>query len=162
MKGEELTAICVIYKRYQEGLKDLPVEMNPWDRENSGPNYWLSCLMIYKDSMCDTERSEKSGFYKRENMPHGTLEALAFYGVEGRPIWKPMHMQLMYRNNGFVTEMGSGRGCSNACAEEEKETDTGKDIFKRKLSLPSDAKMAKAEQDTVIDVIHRCFGAGAD
>ena len=154
----------VIYKRYQEGLKDLPVEMNPWDEDNSEPNYWLSCLMIHKDFMCDTERSERRGLYKKENgktCPTEILEALAFYGAEGRPIWKPMHMQPMYRNNGFVTEMGSGRGCSNAYAEEEKKIDVGKDIFNRGLCLPSDIKMTKAEQDAVIDVIHRCFGAGA-
>lgn len=153
-----------IHKRYQEGLKDLPVEMNPWDGDNSEPNYWLSCLMVHKDSMCDTERSERRGLYKREKgktCPTEILEALAFYGAEGRPIWKPMHMQPMYRNNGFVTETGSGRGCSNAYAGEEKETDVGKDVFNRGLCLPSDIKMTKAEQDAVIDVIHRCFGAGA-
>lgn len=152
----------VIYERYKEGLKDLPVELNPWDEGNSTPNFWLSCLIICKEHMCDTERSEKRALYRREKgktCPTEILEALAYFGAEGRPIWKPMHMQPMYRNNEFVAETGSGRGCSNAYAEEEQKMDVGEDIFNRGLCLPSDIKMTRAEQDMVMDVIHRCFGA---
>ena len=153
----------VIYERYKEGLKDLPVEMNPWDEEKSVPNFWLSCLLIHKDAMCETERSEKRAVYRREagkTCPTEILEALSYFGAEGRPVWKPMHLQPIYRNNGFVTEKGSGRGRSNAYGEGERESDVGADIFNRGLCLPSDVKMTQEEQSVVMDVIHGCFEAG--
>src|SRR5699024_4800833 len=40
-----------IYYRYKEGLEDFPVSMNPI-LEECEPNYWLSCLIIDKDAMC--------------------------------------------------------------------------------------------------------------
>ena len=150
-----------IYIRYKEGLADLPVRMNPWDEENSVPNFWLSCLVIDQSHMCEMDRSEKSTLYKsakERSCPSEILEALAFFRAEGRPIWKPMHMQPIYRNHGFVTIKGPGRGCSNVYAEDNMEDDVGTDIFNRGLCLPSDIKMTKKEQDVVIEVIHRCFG----
>ena len=38
---EHIAQKKAIYERYKEGLKDLPVSMNPMDLENSEPNYWL-------------------------------------------------------------------------------------------------------------------------
>lgn len=150
----------VIYERYKEGLLDLPVEMNPWDEEKSQPNFWLSCLIIDRNHMCEMERSERKTMYKSKrgkSCPSEILEALVFFGAEGRPIWKPMHMQPIYRNHGFVTAEGSGRGRSNAYADGGTEMDVGSDIFNRGLCLPSDIKMTREEQDAVIEVIHRCF-----
>ncbi len=150
-----------IYVRYTEGMADLPVQMNPWDEENSMPNFWLSSLLIDQGYMCRMERSEKKTLYKSEkgkSCPAEILEALDFFQAEGRPVWKPMHMQPIYRNHGFVTEKGFGRGCSNAYADGDREENVGTDIFNRGLCLPSDIKMTREEQDTVIEVIHRCFG----
>ena len=48
-----------VYERYKERLKDLPVFMNPIDYETSEPNYWLSCLMINKEAMCNQVRGEQ-------------------------------------------------------------------------------------------------------
>ena len=149
-----------IYKRYKEGLIDLPVEMNPFDAENSVPNYWLSCLTIKKEAMCPQVRGEKDSLYISEpgrSCPAEILEALAAFNAEGRPIWKPMHMQPVYRMHGFVTRFGSGRAGSNAYIKEEDVVDVGADIFERGLCLPSDNKMTAEEQDVVIDIIHRCF-----
>lgn len=47
-----------IYERYKEGLKGLPVEMNPYDSENSESNFWLSCMIINFDAMCPQVRGE--------------------------------------------------------------------------------------------------------
>ena len=44
--NEHIAQKKAIYERYKEGLKGLPVSMNPMDLENSEPNYWLSCLSI--------------------------------------------------------------------------------------------------------------------
>ncbi len=158
---EHIEKKAKIYERYKKGLAGLPVQMNPWDGKNSVPNFWLSCLLIDKEYMCRTERSERGAIYKSEpgkSCPTEILEALAFFNVEGRPIWKPMHMQNIYRNNGFVTENGSGRGRSNAYIDDgEIAFDTGTDIFNRGLCLPSDIKMSDVQQQRVIEMIWRCF-----
>ncbi len=157
---EHIAQKRAIYERYKEGLKDLPVKMNPYDVANSVPNFWLSCLIIDENAMCQTVRGEKDALYVSEtgkSCPTEILEAIATFNVEGRPIWKPMHMQPIYRTNPFVTRNGSGRARSNAYIKETGVMDVGADIFNRGLCLPSDNKMTKEEQDIIIDIIHRCF-----
>lgn len=151
-----------IYERYREGLKDLPVTMNPVKLEGADlePNYWLSCLLIDKEAMCRQMRGEQEALYvsePRKSCPTEILEALAAFNAEGRPIWKPMHMQPIYRMNGFVTKDGNGRGRSNAYIAGESAADVGADIFERGLCLPSDNKMTEDQQDVIIEIIHRCF-----
>ena len=141
-----------IYERYKEGFKGLPVTMNPYDAENSVPNFWLSCMLIDENGMCQQILSETEATYTWEpgkSCPMEILAKLASYNVEGRPIWKPMHMQPIYRNNDFVTKEGNG--------EAVKLTNVGLDIFKRGLCLPSDIKMTDAEQDAIIALIRSCF-----
>ena len=157
---EHIAQKKAIYERYKEGLKDLPVKMNPFDEANSVPNFWLSCLIIDEEAMCQTVRGEKEALYIREpgkSCPTEILEAIAAFNAEGRPIWKPMHMQPIYRMNPFVTRNGSGRARSNAYIREVGIMDVGADIFNRGLCLPSDNKMTKEQQDIIIDIIHRCF-----
>lgn len=149
-----------IYYRYKEGLKDLPVRMNPFDELLSEPNFWLSCLLIDSDAMCESVRSENQFSYQSEkgkSCPDEILEALGNINAEGRPVWKPMHMQPVYRNHGFVTADGRGRGRSNAYIKEEETADVGADIFRRGLCLPSDIKMTKEQQEAVIEVIKNLF-----
>ena len=149
-----------IYERYKEGFKDLPVKMNPYDEGKSIPNYWLSCLIIDEDAMCQQVRDDRKALYIPESgksCPTEILETLAKYNAEGRPIWKPMHAQPIYRSHAFVTAQGNGRGQSNAYIDRGKAVDVGMDIFARGLCLPSDNKMTAGEQDVVIEIIHRCF-----
>ena len=157
---EHIAQKRAIYERYKEGLKDLPVKMNPFDATNSMPNFWLSCLIVDEDAMCQTVRGEKDALYVSEpgkSCPTEILDAIATFNAEGRPIWKPMHMQPIYRMNPFVTRNGSGRARSNAYINETGIMDVGADIFNRGLCLPSDNKMTNEEQQTIIDIIHRCF-----
>ncbi len=149
-----------IWERYEEGFRDLPVKMNPWDREKSVPNFWLSCMIIDEDAMAPMIRGEREFLYQSvsgKSSPQEVLDALAAINAEGRPIWKPMHMQPIYRMNPFVTAEGNGRGKTNAYIAGSG-IDVGADIFRRGLCLPSDNKMTAEQQDRVIDVIHRCFG----
>ncbi len=149
-----------IYERYREGLAELPVSMNPIDFSRSQPNYWLSCLLINSDVMAPQVRGEQDVLYKSESgksSPSEILEALSMFNAEGRPIWKPMHMQPIYRMNPFITREGNGRGRSNAYISENHGSDVGADIFCRGLCLPSDNKMTVEQQDRIIDIIHRCF-----
>ena len=156
---EHIAQKKAIYERYREGLKELPVSMNPYDAENSEPNFWLSCLIIDKDAMCEQARSETKALYvpeKGKSCPTEILEAIATVNAEGRPIWKPMHMQPIYRMNPFITRSGSGRAMTNAYIEGEA-VDVGMDIFDRGLCLPSDNKMTPEQQDVIIDIIKACF-----
>lgn len=146
---EHIAQKKAIYERYKEGLKGLPVSMNPFDAEKSEPNYWLSCLLIHEDAMCKQVRSDSDACYISEpgkSCPTEILETLARYNAEGRPIWKPMHMQPMYRNNPFIVRDGSGRARTNAYIA-GKGMDVGADIFARGLCLPSDNKMTVEEQE---------------
>ncbi len=156
---EHIAQKRAIWERYEKGLADLPVKMNPWDREKSEPNFWLSCLIIDEDAMAPQVRGEQNYLYKSEpgkSSPQEILDALAAFNAEGRPIWKPMHMQPIYRTHPFVTVEGNGRGRSNAYIAGSG-VDVGADIFRRGLCLPSDNKMTAEQQERVIEIIKGCF-----
>ena len=156
---EHIAQKKAIYERYKEGLKGLPVSMNPYDEQNSEPNFWLSCIIIDEEAMCKQVRGEQDVLYISEpgkSCPTEILEKLAEYNAEGRPIWKPMHMQPIYRMNPFITRNGSGRARTNAYIAGGYE-DIGMDIFNRGLCLPSDNKMTVEEQNVIIEVIRACF-----
>ena len=148
-----------IYERYREGLKDLPVSMNPFDTRKSEPNYWLSCMLIDERAMAHHVRGERDEMWDTEpgkSSPGEIRAVLAAFRAEGRPIWKPMHMQPIYRAHKFVTAEGNGRGKTNAYIGGSG-ADVGEDLFRRGLCLPSDNKMTREQQRIIIDVIHRCF-----
>ena len=148
-----------VYERYKDGFKNLPVQMNPYIEGVMVPNYWLSSLIIDADAMCPHVRSESEALYRPEagkSCPTEILETMMKLNAEGRPIWKPMHMQPIYRSHPFVTVKGSGRAKTNAYIAGEA-VDAGMDIFNRGLCLPSDIKMTDEEQDLVIEIVKRCF-----
>ena len=141
---EHIAQKKAIYKRYQEGLKDLPVQMNPIPGDCEA-NYWLSCLLVNPEAMCQQIRGDLKATYLREHgktCPTEILDAITSINAEGRPIWKPMHMQPVYQNSPFVTVA---------------EDSAGEDIFRRGLCLPSDNKMTVQEQNRIIEVIRACF-----
>ena len=148
-----------INERYKEGFKDLPVMMNSYQADIMEPNFWLSCLLINEEAMCRQVRSDNEALYISEQgktCPTEILETLAKYNAEGRPIWKPMHSQPMYRMNPFVTSEGNGRGRTNAYIA-GKGVDVGMDISNRGLCLPSDIRMTAEQQDIVIEIVKSCF-----
>ncbi len=143
-----------IYDRYQEGLKDLSVRMNPIPAACDANN-WLSCITIEDAAMCRQVLTDHDVHYEKEHgktCPAEILEVLSSMNAEGRPIWKPMHMQPIYRENPFVTRNGLFR--ADMCSGDDS---VGADIFRRGLCLPSDNKMTEKEQDQIIAAIHACF-----
>ena len=163
---EHINQKKTIYERYKKGLKDLPVKMNPFDEKSSKPNYWLSCLIINEEAMCKQVRSDCEALYTPEHgksCPTEILNVLGSINAEGRPIWKPMHMQPIYRRNVFVTREGSGKAKFDAyinggCVREDgKPLEVSMDIFNRGLCLPSDNKMTEEQQNKIIEVIRYCF-----
>ena len=156
---EHIAQKKAIYERYKEGLKDLPVKMNPYIEDIMEPNFWLSCLLINKEAMCKQVSNDSGVLYISEpgkSCPTEILEAITSINAEGRPIWKPMHMQPIYRLNPFVVRDGNGRARSNAYIAGGV-ADVGMDIFTRGLCLPSDNKMIVEQQDRIIEVIRACF-----
>ena len=155
---EHIAQKKAIYERYKEGFKDIPVTMNPIG-ENTTPNYWLSCITVNPEAMCKQVRSDKEALFipeKGKSCPTEILDAIISLNAEGRPIWKPMHEQPIYRMNGFVCRDGNGRARTNAYIAGEA-ADVGMDIFERGLCLPSDNKMTKEQQDRVIEAVRACF-----
>ena len=156
---EHIAQKKAIYMRYKEGFKDLPVKMNPYDEEVAEPNFWLSCMILDESAMCRQVRGEPDALYIHEpgkTCPTEILEKLAAINAEGRPIWKPMHMQPIFRMHGFVTRQGDGRGRTNAYIAGEA-VDVSMELFRRGLCLPSDNKMTPEEQAVIIRVIRSCF-----
>lgn len=134
-----------VYNLYKEGLKDLPITMNPYP-DNCEPNFWLSCILIDRDAMCEQSRTEHEASFVSgdgKSCPTEILENLIKYNAEGRPIWKPMHLQPIFKDNDFVT------------AVDEVEVST--DIFERGVCLPSDIKMTKEQQLNVIEIVKSSF-----
>lgn len=154
--GEHIEQKKRVYNHYKEALKELPVRMNPTTESS---NYWLSCLLIDENAMAGTARSGRTAIFNREegkSSPTEMLEALNAYNCEGRPIWKPMHMQPIYAGNGFVTKNGNGRAQSDAYISHTG-GDVSSDLFHRGLCLPSDNKLNERQMDTVVEIVKRCF-----
>ncbi len=132
-----------IYERYKKGFAGLPLEMNPYDGARSEPNFWFSCATVDRDFMAPQTRNGRDVTYEKvsgKTCPTEIIEALAANNAEARPIWKPMHIQPVYRDCAVV------------------EGAVSEDIFARGVCLPSDVKMTEDEQDRIIDVVAKCFG----
>lgn len=156
---EHIAQKKAIYERYKEAFKDLPVSMNPFDAENSEPNYWLSCLLIDEEAMSRHVRGEREALYIPEHgksSPSEILDVLKKYNAEGRPIWKPLSSEPIYRNCDAIGREGSTRAQTNAYIAGSS-VSVGADIFQRGLCLPSDNKMTREQQDRVIELIRACF-----
>lgn len=115
-----------VYRKYEEAFKGLPVKMNPY-LEDTKPNFWLSCMTI--DEGVDVA-------------PMDIINRLNDANIEARPIWKPMHMQPVFKDNDFISVY---------------EKSVGEYIFNRGLCLPSDIKMTEEEQNAVIEIIKGMF-----
>ena len=142
---EHIAQKKAIYERYREGFKDIPVSMNPIPG-NVHSNYWLSCMIIDKEAMTKQTRGDLEASFEKEagkTCPTEVLELLLKYNAEGRPIWKPMHMQPIFKNNDFI--------------QVDEAIDVGADIFERGLCLPSDNKMTPEQQDIIIELVRSLF-----
>ena len=116
-----------IYYNYKEGFKDIKdIEMQPIP-ENTKPNHWLSVITLKEDSKVK---------------PLDIMEALEKENIESRPVWKPMHMQPVFKDYDFI---------------KVEEKPVSEDLFLRGVCLPSDTKMTKEEQERVIGIIKKLF-----
>ena len=116
-----------IYYTYKEGFKNIKeIEMQPIPN-NTKPNHWLSVITL------------------KENLkikPLEIMEALEKENIESRPVWKPMHMQPVFKAYDFIK-------VSDKPISEE--------LFEKGVCLPSDTKMTNEEQEVVINIIKKLF-----
>lgn len=120
-----------IYRQYKEAFADLPgIAMNPLNADGEANN-WLSCLTLSQDLV-------RAGV-----TPLALLEALERENIESRPVWKPMNLQPVYRENDFIqTESRNG-------------VSVGEDIYNRGLCLPSDIKNTQEDMERIIGTIRK-------
>ena len=145
--GEHIAKKKAIYERYRDAFAELPLSMNPFDARNSTPNYWLSCILLDRDVVANPKTD-----------PMTILRALADHNIEARPIWKPMHLQPLYKENPFVTAEQAGTHTTYAKGEKTPaDTSVGSDIFERGLCLPSDINMTVEQQERVIGIVKECL-----
>lgn len=119
-----------IFKLYKEKLKDLKDVKMVEEMDYGKSNYWLSIMIIEKDSKVK---------------PIDIILELERNNIEGRHIWKPMHMQPCFKNIEFFSE------------NDDDEKSTSEQIFNQGICLPSDTKMTREEQLFVIEVIKNFF-----
>lgn len=116
-----------IYLRYRSAFEDIDeIRMNPY-LEGSEPNFWLSCMTI--------DRTAKV-------KPLDIMLALEKENIESRPIWKPMHLQPVYKDTDMI--------CAGSECVCERIFDTG-------LCLPSDIKNTDEDMDRIISIIRGVF-----
>ena len=116
-----------IYNAYKEAFKDISdIEMEPIP-ENSNPNHWLSVITLKEDSKVK---------------PIDIMEALEKENIESRPVWKPMHMQPVFKDYDFIKVEGDA---------------VSTELFERGICLPSDTNMTKEDQNRVINIIKKLW-----
>lgn len=112
------------FKFYEEALSDLPgLEFQPeapWGQHTR----WLTCVLI--DPL-------EFGADREE-----VRLALAAENIESRPVWKPMHLQPIFRN----CECIGGQ--------------VAEDFFSKGLCLPSGSNLSTEDLERVVEVIRRC------
>lgn len=110
-----------IFERYVAGLSDLPgltfQPEAPWGRHTR----WLTVVTLDPEAFGRT--------------PEEVRRALEEQGIETRPVWKPMHLQPVFREAETV---------GGEVAEE---------LFARGLCLPSGSSLSLEDQDRVIEAI---------
>ena len=117
-----------IFNRYVDGFRDIDeIEMCKED-EDRVSTHWLSIMKLKSDKVT----------------PNDIIDALEKENIESRPIWKPMHMQPVFKKYPFFNHNKKGISVSE-------------DLFNTGICLPSDTNMTKKEQEKVIQIIRNLF-----
>lgn len=112
-----------IFDFYEEALTDLPVSFMP-EAEFGEANRWLTVMLLNEDVGVT---------------PDTIRLALEAENIESRPVWKPMHMQPVFKDV----------ACTGGAVSE--------DLFQRGLCLPSGSAMTAEDLDRVVAIIRGVF-----
>ncbi len=111
-----------IYKRYQEGFQDIKdISMMPFDVGNTYQNCWLTTIVLNKDSKVTSNQ---------------IIDALEKENIESRPVWKPMHLQPLFKDCDYIDQ-----------------NSVSQTLFEYGVCLPSDTKMTNEIQNRVIEIV---------
>ena len=110
-----------INQRYREGLARVRGVTFLDDSAHAVSNTWLTCVLFDPEAFgADREQVRR---------------ALDAADIEARPVWKPMHLQPVYRD--YPSRGG----------------DVSAGIFDRGLCLPSGSALSRADQARIIDIV---------
>ena len=150
--------VCQLYKELLAGVEGISLHENPTARQDS--NYWLNTVLL--DDSLHVQGEEQAygevvhgavggaaGVTHQAASAHTDCEpnrnveamrvALDKAGIESRPLWKPMHLQPVYRNNPAYVN-----GVSEA-------------LFKRGLCLPSGPWVTDEDVACIVDRMKACL-----
>jgi dTDP-4-amino-4,6-dideoxygalactose transaminase len=120
---------CRIFEKYRRLLGDLPgIEFMP-EAPYGRSNRWLTVILVNADEFGATREQIRL--------------ALEAENIESRPIWKPMHLQPVFRGCRY---RGSG---------------VSEDLFRTGLCLPSGTAMTDADLERVAGIIRKQGGRAA-
>ena len=127
---ERIAARRRIFDRYVEALGDVRGLSFMPEPSWSCSNRWLSAVVL-------TDPIKSS--------PLSVLEHLESCNIEGRPLWKPMHLQPVFKGADYWPH--------------EPGLNVSEDLFGRGLCLPSGTAMTGQQQDRVIAALREAVGA---
>ncbi|CCQ89812.1 putative pyridoxal phosphate-dependent aminotransferase epsN [Nitrospina gracilis 3/211] len=78
--------------------------------------------------------------------PHDIIAALDRENIEARPVWKPLHLQPLFKGCTYHTH-------ADDCNFSEN-------VFERGFCLPSGSNLAPADQDRIIDIVQSVLKRG--
>ncbi|MDD3184927.1 MAG: aminotransferase class I/II-fold pyridoxal phosphate-dependent enzyme [Anaerostipes sp.] len=118
-----------IYETYKKAFSDIKgINMNPFEQEKAKPNFWLSCITIEPEIKATV---------------NDIMDALEKENIESRPVWKPLHMQPVFKDCEFFSH------------REEGEVSVCEEIFSKGICLPSDIKNTPEDMKQIIDIIQK-------
>lgn len=129
-----------IYSYYESRLGNLPgVSIMPRD-VGSYSNCWLTAVQLSED--CPVG-------------PMEVIQALAAEDMESRPVWKPLHLQPVFAECDFITQIEKTKVWNRTTGAD---TSIAGRLFGNGLCLPSDTKMTNRDLERVCGTVCRLWG----
>ena len=121
---DRVSARRSIFNRYEKALSHVDGFTFMQEADYGKSNRWLTTLTV----------DEKSTGISRTQI----IDALEKENIESRPVWKPMHMQPLYKKCEYVRS---------------DDRDVSAELFENGLCLPSGSSLSEGDQGRIIDII---------
>ncbi len=126
MLDKHVSSCRSIFQRYKKGLSSVVnIQFMP-EADYGRSTRWLSACIL---------DSKEGGIHKED-----IIHALEEENIEARPVWKPMHMQPLYKDSLFYT------------VEDPSISET---VFNNGICLPSGVGLSIKDQRKIISIIHK-------
>ena len=128
-----------IYEYYREHIGSLPgISLMPL-REESRSNCWLTAIQVADEA---------------DVKPLDIMKALEADDIESRPVWKPMHLQPVFHDCDFVSEIENLHIVDEEMGADNSIAGT---LFRRGVCMPSDTKMTKEDMERVCGIVRKLW-----